>query len=88
MRDRPAPPDWLLELVLKRDSSPVQVHAGGCWNAGKRSRGTSRDEARRALVEEVEPCRACRPDSDLGLLDLGSAPSRGGHSCWVAARPD
>jgi len=69
IRDQPAPPDWLLELGLNRDSSPVQVHAGGCWNAGKRSRGISRDEARRALVEGAKPCGACRADSDRGLLD-------------------
>ncbi|MEV5645082.1 DUF6233 domain-containing protein [Streptomyces flaveolus] len=47
----------------------MRVHAGGCWNAGKRSRGISRDEARRALVDGVQACGACRPDSDLGLLD-------------------
>jgi hypothetical protein len=69
IQDRPAPPDWLRELGLNRDSPPVQVHAGGCWNAGKRSRGISRDEARRALVEGIKPCGACRPDSGLGLLD-------------------
>ncbi|MFF9458069.1 DUF6233 domain-containing protein [Streptomyces flaveolus] len=66
---RPAPPDWLLEQGLNRDSPPVQVHVGDCWNAGKRTRGISRDEARRALVEGVKPCGACRPDSELGLLD-------------------
>jgi hypothetical protein len=69
IQNRPAPPDWLLELGLNRDGPPVQVHAGGCWSAGKRSRGISRDEARRALVEGVKPCGACRPDCDLGLLD-------------------
>ncbi|WP_336620688.1 DUF6233 domain-containing protein [Streptomyces sp. DH41] len=36
------------------------VHAGGCWNAGKRSAGISRDEARRALA-----CSHCRPDTGL-----------------------
>ncbi|MGW3867211.1 hypothetical protein ACWEDZ_37995 [Streptomyces sp. NPDC005047] len=25
-RDRPRPPDWLLELGLNRDGPPVQVH--------------------------------------------------------------
>ncbi|MFF8883950.1 DUF6233 domain-containing protein [Streptomyces flaveolus] len=69
IRDRPAPPDWLLALGLNPDSPPGQVHAGGCWNAGKRGRGISREEARRAMVEGVKPCGACRPDSDLGLLD-------------------
>jgi hypothetical protein len=68
-RDRPTPPDWLLELGLNRDSPPVQVHVGDCWNKGKRTRGISLDEARRAITEGVKPCGACRPDSALGFLD-------------------
>jgi hypothetical protein len=66
---RPAPPDWLLEMGLNRDTPPVQVHVGGCWNAGKRSKGISRDEALRALADGVKACSACRPDSELGFLD-------------------
>jgi hypothetical protein len=66
---RPAPPDWLLELGLNRDSPPVQVHVGDCWNAGKRSKGVSRGEALRALADGVKACGACRPDSELGYLD-------------------
>lgn len=69
IQNRPAPPDWLLEQGLNRDTPPVQVHVGDCWNAGKRVRGISRDEARRALVEGVKACGACRPDSALGLFD-------------------
>ncbi|WHM30154.1 DUF6233 domain-containing protein [Streptomyces sp. BPPL-273] len=68
-RDRPRPPDWLLELGLNRDSPPVQVHQGDCWNQGKRTRGISLDEARRAISEGVKPCSACRPDSALGFLE-------------------
>ncbi|MFD5002192.1 DUF6233 domain-containing protein [Streptomyces mutabilis] len=66
---RPPPPDWLLELGLNRDSPPVQVHVGGCWNAGKRSRGVARDDALRALAAGVRACSACRPDTELGFLD-------------------
>lgn len=66
---RPPAPDWLLELGLNRDAPPVQVHVGGCWNAGKRSRGVARDEALRALAAGVKACGACRPDSELGFLD-------------------
>lgn len=66
---RPPPPDWLLELGLNRDAPPVQVHVGGCWNSGKRTRGISRDEALRALADGVKACGACRPDSELGYLD-------------------
>ncbi|WP_432101297.1 DUF6233 domain-containing protein [Streptomyces sp. WAC 04229] len=32
-------------MGLNRDSAPVQVHVGGCWNRGKRTRGISRAEA-------------------------------------------
>jgi hypothetical protein len=66
---RPVPPDWLLELGLNQDSPPVQVHVGGCWNAGKRTRGIRRDEALRVLADGVKACGACRPDSELGFLD-------------------
>ncbi|MFE9774771.1 DUF6233 domain-containing protein [Streptomyces sp. NPDC005931] len=66
---RPPAPDWLLELGLNRDSPPVQVHVGGCWNAGKRIKGVSRDDALRALSGGVKACGACRPDSELGFLD-------------------
>ncbi|MEU3663983.1 DUF6233 domain-containing protein [Streptomyces sp. NPDC032940] len=66
---RPTPPEWLLEQGLNRDSPPVQVHVGGCWNAGKRSKGISRDEALRALADGVKACGACRPDAELGYLE-------------------
>ncbi|MDH6610354.1 hypothetical protein M2164_005989 [Streptomyces sp. SAI-208] len=66
---RPPAPDWMLEAGLNRDSPAVQVHVGGCWNAGKRSRGVPRDVAFRALAEGVPACGHCRPDSELGYLD-------------------
>jgi hypothetical protein len=66
---RPPAPDWLIEQGLNRDAPPVQVHVGGCWNAGKRTRGIRRDEALRALADGVKACGACRPDSELGFLD-------------------
>ncbi|MBZ6102652.1 DUF6233 domain-containing protein [Streptomyces olivaceus] len=66
---RPTPPDWLLELGLNRDSPPVQVHAGDCWNKGKRTRGISLDEARHAISDGIKPCGACRPDTALGFLE-------------------
>jgi hypothetical protein len=66
---RPAPPDWVLELGLNRDSAPVYVHEGSCWNAGKRSKGVDRTTALRALTEGVPACPHCRPDSELGYLD-------------------
>lgn len=66
---RPAPPDWLLEVGLNKGAPPVHVHVGGCWNAGRRSRGVTRDEALRALADGVRACSACRPDTELGYLD-------------------
>lgn len=66
---RPAPPDWVLELGLNRDSPAVYVHAGDCWNAGKRSKGVDRSTALRALAEGVAACPHCRPDSELGYLE-------------------
>jgi hypothetical protein len=65
---RPAPPEWLMELGLNRDHA-VYVHAGGCWNRGKRSRGVDEAEARRRLAAGVPACPHCRPDSELGILD-------------------
>jgi hypothetical protein len=66
---RPPAPEWLLEVGLNRDSPPVQVHVGGCWDAGKRVRGIDRGEALRALADGVKACGACRPDSELGFLE-------------------
>jgi hypothetical protein len=66
---RPPAPDWLIEQALGRDTPPVYVHVGGCWNAGKRSRGVARDQAMRALVDGVPACTHCRPDTELGILE-------------------
>lgn len=65
---RPPAPDWLIEHRLQEHRA-VYVHAGGCWNAGKRSRGVTREQAVRALADGVDPCPACRPDAALGILD-------------------
>ncbi|MER5918323.1 DUF6233 domain-containing protein [Streptomyces sp. NPDC001982] len=66
---RSAPPDWLLELGLNRDSRPNRVHVGGCHMAGKRSRGVTRGDALRWLADGVPACTHCRPDTELGILD-------------------
>ncbi|MER6573828.1 DUF6233 domain-containing protein [Streptomyces sp. NPDC001093] len=42
--------------------------AGGCWNAGGRSKGVDRSTALRALAEGVAACPHCRPDAELGVL--------------------
>ena len=65
---RPPAPDWLIEQGLN-GGHPVYVHAGDCHMAGKRSKGASQDQARRALADGVAACTHCRPDSQLGILD-------------------
>ncbi|GGQ48660.1 DUF6233 domain-containing protein [Streptomyces mutabilis] len=69
VEEKPAPPDWLLERGLNGHSPPVYVHAGDCWNAGKRSTGIDQEQARRALADGVKACPHCRPDSALRMLD-------------------
>ncbi|MEU0947050.1 DUF6233 domain-containing protein [Streptomyces canus] len=69
IRTRPPTPEWLIELGLNRHAAPVYVHVGECWNAGKRSRGISRDQARRAPADGVKACPQCQPDRALGMLD-------------------
>ncbi|MEU0691572.1 DUF6233 domain-containing protein [Streptomyces uncialis] len=65
---RPPTPDWVVEGGIGA-GPPVYVHIGGCHMAGPRSRGVARDQAVRALVDGVEACPHCRPDSALGVLN-------------------
>ncbi len=62
-------PDGVIEYGLNRDSMPTGVHVGDCRMAGKRVKPVDADVARRALVEGVEACTHCRPDSVLGYLE-------------------
>ncbi|MFJ7963107.1 DUF6233 domain-containing protein [Streptomyces sp. NPDC096324] len=66
---RPPAPDWMIERGLDGHTPPVYVHRGDCHMAGKRSRGVTEDQARRALAERVDACPHCRPDTELGILD-------------------
>ncbi|MFE3577823.1 DUF6233 domain-containing protein [Streptomyces vinaceus] len=68
-REPPPPPPWLIEHSIGVGRTPVRVHVGGCWDARSRCRPADRDMARRALVEGVEACTHCRPDTALGVLD-------------------
>ncbi|MFJ7418011.1 DUF6233 domain-containing protein [Streptomyces uncialis] len=65
---RPPVPDWLIEGGIGV-GPPVYVHIGGCHMAGARVRGVTRDQAVRALVEGVEACPHCRPDTELGVFE-------------------
>ncbi|MBW5420298.1 hypothetical protein GKQ77_01765 [Streptomyces sp. BG9H] len=66
---RPPTPDWIIELGIGQGSPPIEVHRGDCYAAGKKRRPISRDEARRALAEEIRACTHCRPDTELGVLE-------------------
>lgn len=66
---RPPVPDWMLEVGIGAGKPPVAVHVGGCHMSGKRVRGISRDEARRALADGVQACTHCRADTELGVLE-------------------
>ncbi|WP_328879164.1 DUF6233 domain-containing protein [Streptomyces sp. NBC_00299] len=77
-RNRPQPPDWIVELGIGAERAPVQVHAGDCYMAGKRRRPVNRDEARRLLATGLRACNHCQPDIQLHMLDLATqaAPRR------------
>ncbi|MGW7196632.1 DUF6233 domain-containing protein [Streptomyces chryseus] len=64
----PPPPDWLLQFGIGDGRPPLAVHVGGCNLAGGRTRPITRDQALRALADDVEACQVCRPDRDLGVL--------------------
>jgi hypothetical protein len=66
---RPPVPDWTLETGIGADHAPVYVHVGGCHMAGKRQKAVGREQALRALVDGVEACGHCRPDTELGVLE-------------------
>ncbi|WP_443080671.1 DUF6233 domain-containing protein [Streptomyces sp. PTD5-9] len=60
------PPDWKPETA-RTSSGPkaTRVHAGDCpMDDG---RPVSRDEARRALAEGIEPCPYCSPENTLSM---------------------
>ncbi|KES08433.1 hypothetical protein BU52_05250 [Streptomyces toyocaensis] len=74
-RNRPAPPDWIVELGIGDQRPPLQVHAGDCHMAGRRRRSVDREEARRLLAAGLKACGHCRPDSLLGITDLSGRPA-------------
>nr|WP_241844825.1 DUF6233 domain-containing protein [Streptomyces silvensis] len=66
---RPPVPDWVIEAGIG-DGPATYVHAGDCYAAkGHRMRGVTREQARRALYEQVPACPHCQPDSRLRVLD-------------------
>lgn len=69
MEHRPPVPDWTIETGIGAGHQPLYVHVGGCHMAGKRQRAVARDQAVRAIIDGVEPCGHCRPDTELGVLE-------------------
>ncbi|MEV6786659.1 DUF6233 domain-containing protein [Streptomyces sp. NPDC051098] len=64
----PPPPDWVVEYGIGAGRPPAYVHVGSCAMRGARSKPAGREEALRALAEQVDPCPICRPDRELGVL--------------------
>lgn len=54
---RPPAPEWLIEEGLGGHKA-VYAHVGDCWSGKRRTRPISRDEARRALAESIDPPRS------------------------------
>ncbi|MGA5121314.1 DUF6233 domain-containing protein [Streptomyces pseudogriseolus] len=74
-RNRPAPPEWIIELGIER-RPPLQIHTGDdCHMAGKRHRPVDRDEARRLLRRmpmQDTPLRSRRQPSAGMVPDHGT----------------
>ncbi|RST19634.1 hypothetical protein E2C00_00290 [Streptomyces sp. WAC05374] len=64
----PPPPPYRLQRGLDAARAVVRVHLGDSAMA-KKAPGVDDLTARRALVEGVEACAVCRPDTELGLID-------------------
>ncbi|MGW1067853.1 DUF6233 domain-containing protein [Streptomyces aureus] len=86
-RNRPAEPDWVVELGIGNGRPPIEVHLGGCYAAGARRRPVPRDEARRLLTSGVRACGHCRPDTALDIADLSAPPAPTTASGRPASRP-
>ncbi|MGW3747293.1 DUF6233 domain-containing protein [Streptomyces sp. NPDC005146] len=68
MERRPPTPDWIVELSIAVGARPIEVHVGGCYAAGKRQRGITRDQTLAALADGMRACIHCRPHTELGVL--------------------
>ncbi|MEE1737008.1 DUF6233 domain-containing protein [Streptomyces sp. BE147] len=66
---RPPTPDWVMEHGIGAGAPEAEVHVGGCYAAGHRTRAISRDQAVAAITGGVRACSHCRPDTELGLLE-------------------
>ncbi|MDT0479611.1 DUF6233 domain-containing protein [Streptomyces doebereineriae] len=74
-KNRPRPPEWVVEVGIGTSKPPVQVHAGTCHMIGSRRRPVSRAEARRLLADGLRACTHCQPDTQLHIIDLAARES-------------
>ena len=81
-RERPTPPEWVVELGIGTGRPPVQLHAGDRPMAGKRRKPVGRDEARRLLDAGLRACSHCRPDTALDL-PLSGRPASSPAARWL-----
>ncbi|WP_228982246.1 DUF6233 domain-containing protein [Streptomyces sp. DH12] len=65
----PPEPDYRIQRSPGADRAPTAVHIGSC-GMGRKAPGVSADTARRALADGIPPCEVCRPESELGILDV------------------
>ncbi|GAA3718071.1 DUF6233 domain-containing protein [Streptomyces tremellae] len=62
---RPPAGDWLLDSRHR----PQLLHQGWCWELAAGMQPITRAQALEALTAGgVEPCPACHPDAELGVL--------------------
>ncbi|MCB5181507.1 DUF6233 domain-containing protein [Streptomyces antimicrobicus] len=59
----------MIERGIGTGRPPVRLHAGGCWDIGKRSAPATADQVRYLLAGGVPACPHCRPDTALGMLE-------------------
>ncbi|MGI5397167.1 DUF6233 domain-containing protein [Streptomyces sp. CA-251251] len=78
-RNRPRPPEWIVELGIGAHRPPLQVHAGDCYIAGTRRRPVDRDEARRLLASDSRPAPTASPTSRGCPVTGGAAGALVGH---------
>ncbi|WP_406224025.1 DUF6233 domain-containing protein [Streptomyces canus] len=61
-KNRPRPPEWVVEVGIGTSKPPVQVHAGTCHMIG----------SRRLLAEGLRACTHCQLDTQLHIIDLAA----------------
>ncbi|MGW3664807.1 DUF6233 domain-containing protein [Streptomyces sp. NPDC005141] len=70
-RNRPAEPDWVVELGIGKGRPPIQVHVGGCHAAGKRRPTATASRTPRCRSSTYPPARPSPPR----CADRNPAPS-------------